>query len=58
MDLKSHACHLHGPKLYIDKIKELVGCLINSIWTCVGPKSRLSLKKLLDSKYYLLCVKV
>ena len=40
--------HLYGPKPYIDKIKGICG-LQNRIWTCIGPTSRLNLKKLLDN---------
>ena len=40
--------HLYGPKPYIDEMKELVDS-VNSIWTCIGPTSRLNLKKLLDN---------
>ena len=57
MDLKSHSLyHLYGPKPDIDKTK-ISGLLPNSIWTCIGPKSRLNLKNFL-TMYYLLFVKV
>ena len=32
--------------------------LLNSVWTCIGPKSRINLKNFLTTTYYLLCVKV
>ena len=44
MDLKSHALyHLYGPKLYIEGISGL----LNSTWSCIGPKSRLNLENFL-----------
>ena len=40
------------------RLNKGISGLLNSTWTCIGPKSRLNLKNFLTTMYYLLCVKV
>ena len=55
MDSKFHAYIIFMDPSAIDKMKELVD---SSIWTCIGPTSRLNLKNFLTTTHYLLRVKV
>ena len=48
---------LFNPQIVFYRPKPKIGGLLNSIWTCKGPTSRLNLKSFLTTTYIIYCVR-